>query len=476
MTDTTARRFDASDWLSPIIVKELRQGMRGRTFISTFLLLQLALIVVVSGAMAATAITNTDTMQMFSVFFWIIIGAPLIAVIPIMGLGALQNEIKSNSIELVYLTRLSPWRIVAGKWAALSAQSLLFVFSVLPYLVLRYFLGGIDLLGELSTLLVLLGWCLLLTSVTVGLSAFPGWGVRIGFIFFILFGAQMIPALLFSGIFGSMSVTSGPSGIDSNPYIITPIFGALSLLLMLELGTAKISPAAASRSFQIRLIGVAALVFAAALHFLGDRTGVAFSAAMPILLIVCIIALTETPRWIPSIYQPFSSRGTLARFAGRWLFYPGWQTGVVYTTLVWLTGCLLLPDLQTAGDFFPYLGVYVSMMFAVAITRALRPGTDRGWLWFLSVHVAMILLALFYSMLHHMADSSIPAIAAFPPLTLLMSVAFDVVPNQAPELNNIILLVVLGASLLTLGLRVLPLIPLVRNMEFLEPADPAPTA
>ena len=45
------RKLD--DWLSPILVKELRQGMRARVFVISFLLLQLFLIVLVLGNVAA---------------------------------------------------------------------------------------------------------------------------------------------------------------------------------------------------------------------------------------------------------------------------------------------------------------------------------------------------------------------------------------------------------------------------------------
>ncbi len=50
---------DFADWLSPILVKELRQGLRTRVFTSTFILLQLVLtgcvfIGLLVAAMAAT--------------------------------------------------------------------------------------------------------------------------------------------------------------------------------------------------------------------------------------------------------------------------------------------------------------------------------------------------------------------------------------------------------------------------------------
>src|SRR5690554_4672245 len=100
---------DASDWLSPIIVKELRQGMRGRVFLGSFLLIQVAMMVCASGGLVAASLTSVDQFRFFSGLFWVIIGVPLLIIIPSLGNASLRSELQANSLELVYLTRLTPW-------------------------------------------------------------------------------------------------------------------------------------------------------------------------------------------------------------------------------------------------------------------------------------------------------------------------------------------------------------------------------
>src|SRR5271163_850828 len=125
-----AIKKDFGDWLSPILVKEIRQGFRSRVFVSAFLLIQgLMIFCVVLGLVFAAG----DFTEGSSVFFWIIICLPLLLIMPSHGFGTIGNEIKGNTMELLFLTRLSAWRIVAGKWTAIVAQTILIVCSILPY-------------------------------------------------------------------------------------------------------------------------------------------------------------------------------------------------------------------------------------------------------------------------------------------------------------------------------------------------------
>jgi len=48
----------------------------------------------------------------------------LLFLMPLHGFSALHAEIKSATLELVFLTHFSAWRIAAGKWTALMVQTL----------------------------------------------------------------------------------------------------------------------------------------------------------------------------------------------------------------------------------------------------------------------------------------------------------------------------------------------------------------
>src|SRR5438128_7317412 len=72
---------DFADWLSPILVKELRQGMRARVFVSSFLILQALMIFNVIVGLLSSA-QQADT-SFSSGFFWWMIGLPVLLIMPL---------------------------------------------------------------------------------------------------------------------------------------------------------------------------------------------------------------------------------------------------------------------------------------------------------------------------------------------------------------------------------------------------------
>lgn len=472
-TATTHSAREASDWLSPIIVKELRQGMRGRVFLGSFLLIQVAMMFCTSGALVAASVSSGGQLEFFSGLFWFIIAVPLLGILPFIGNGALGNEIKANSLELVYLTRLTPWRIVAGKWAALFAQGLLFVFSVLPYLVLRYFLGGVDLVTELAALAFLLVFSVCLTAVTVGFSAHNTWIVRGGLILFLFFGLGAAVEAYFIGAAGVFGFTGG-GGIDQNPYVLLAVFVPLGLLLMFEIGTSKIAPPAESRSFHLRALGMLFLAVAALIDFAGDRSGLPLGLVAPALFVICLFSLCESPRWIRSIYVPYTRRGPLARACGRLFFYPGWPSAVIYTTLMSAVFSTLVYKHSGAFDGFPLslLLVYSGLLFPVAVTRFMRPATPFGFAWFLSIHLGMLFLAILVTVLTQTGLIEAAVLVGFLPTSLALLLAWEVLPATDLTIYTAITAVVIGISVAVLLIRGVPLLSSFREMEQPVPAPP----
>ena len=153
---------DFPDWLPPMLVRELRQGIQSGAFFWTFLLLQLLLVLHAAFTVLATSGRfDGDLIRASGGFFWGILVITVGFVIPLRGLNAIATERVGNNLDLVRLTRLSATRIVAGKWAAIVAQVLLVTAAILPYLVLRYFLGGVNVVAEL----VRLGWLVVAAAV-----------------------------------------------------------------------------------------------------------------------------------------------------------------------------------------------------------------------------------------------------------------------------------------------------------------------
>jgi len=72
------KEIDWSDYLSPILVKELRQGLRSKAFVWSFLLLQGLMIIAVVFSLLAPS--GTRGQELISAGFWIMISIPILLI------------------------------------------------------------------------------------------------------------------------------------------------------------------------------------------------------------------------------------------------------------------------------------------------------------------------------------------------------------------------------------------------------------
>lgn len=321
---------DFKDWISPIIVKELRQGMRTKVFTAAFIVLQgfMVLFILIGWNQDRTA-QSEDA----SGFFWGCVFITLVLVMPLRGFGALSSEVRLDTMDLISLTRLSAWRITAGKWAALVSQSILVAIAVLPYVVLRYFFGGVNLFAELIFLGMALLMSCLLSAVMVGLSAFTNFLVR---------GVLAVTAAVGSLTAIIQFIALSQRMPDGIPFSDVPGFGFLylgiilgSIFLMyyfLDMGATRMAPEAINHSTRKRLISILFLlaVLSIPIIFAGVLPAEPFYILGSALIgLFALDALTERPSGVRSLHKSFARGGPLG-----WLFQlffaPGWFTGLFY--------------------------------------------------------------------------------------------------------------------------------------------------
>lgn len=385
---------DFGDWLSPMLVKELRQGVRTRVFVVMFILLQVLLLVNITLTLLVAAVQE-DTMT-GSVFFWLTVSLPVLIVLPLNALGALGAEIKANTLELTFLTRLTASRIILGKWFAIFTQALLLVAAVLPYLVLRYFIGGINVSSELAKLGILLALSAVLSAGAVGISGFPPRIVRaiaaVFCVFAFFFGISSL-----SYFFGGSAVL----GVDLNAAEIAGVFacGSTLLAMMLEIGAGRIAPPAENHSATLRLLAYGLLAVAALAHLLGRSTLLVTLLAFSIAVGVCAIALCEQPRHILSLFRPFARRGWAGRALGK-LLYPGWPFGALFTVTIFGGFGLLLRSQKVfagADHLVQFIAALGSLLLPVALIRLALPKTRHPAALFLGVQLFCIIVMIFCS-------------------------------------------------------------------------------
>jgi ABC-type transport system involved in multi-copper enzyme maturation permease subunit len=369
---------DFPDRLSPMLVKELRQGMRTKAFVGVFLALQIILGVILLSAGAAAS--SDDAGETISNIIFIFFSIAVLIIQPMRGITALSSEVKGNTIDMMVLTRLSAWRIVTGKWASIVSQSALLLVTIIPYLILRYFFGGMNLVGEIVFLAVLFLSSAALTAVTVGLSASGSVILRSVLPMIALpIGAYSLLMALMFGAFGGGGMSTFFALDTEESRIFVSICLAVCAyygFFMLSTGTSLIAPYAENHSTLRRLISLVVAVTAAVLGSMSftdaDMLPLFFTI---VLLPVFAISLSEFAPLAAPTYRKFANRGALGQFAGLFLF-PGWASGFFFCLV--LTGISAVPFLinqPTYGgsDHFIYgLACLAGLLFPAAIINVFR--------------------------------------------------------------------------------------------------------
>ncbi len=325
---------DFADWLSPILVKELRQGLKSRAFVATFIIVQVTMILLVGMQLLTVAGGGgRGAADAFDGFFWAFVWLPLLVMMPARGLTAVSEEVKANTLDLVQLTRLSALRIVMGKWFALVSQTILLVAAILPYAVLRYFFGEVDVVSDLTNIGLLLLTSMWLTAGAIALSSLH-LAVRIVVLVVLLPGFLMGA----SSMMMMMAFGGGSSGAFRSMFEwgwVPVIFAAVYTFLMLEIAAARIAPISENHAAPKRLLalslGAAGLVLA--VNASDDVTGVWLACSAFVFGWVSLEALCERTVLVPSLYSSFARRGAISRLLGR-VLYPGWASGLLFTALL----------------------------------------------------------------------------------------------------------------------------------------------
>ena len=141
---------DFPDRLPPMVVKELRQGLRARLFGETVAGFHLVLLVLIFPMLHFGQDSEVAGAQ--RLLWWIFSGV-LVLLLPLRGLSALIQERRENTLDTLLLTSLSGGRIVWGKWLAIAAQIAVTGISLVPYTIILHAAGGISLTENLTALL-----------------------------------------------------------------------------------------------------------------------------------------------------------------------------------------------------------------------------------------------------------------------------------------------------------------------------------
>ncbi len=345
-----------SERTNPVLVKEVRAALRGRTFMIGFVILLMLALIVSTIAMVATTSdegipSGAGYLGAVSVVFML----GTMVLVPFMAMAAMSAEHEDSALEMLQLSGLAPGRVVFGKLAGAAVQASLIYAACLPFLSFAFLLPGTDLVSLLGGLVTMLAWCLAYSSVGILLGATlkARWARVFGYVFLavVIFMGFMIPSIFLSRFIGF----SGGSVSWIWTLLLPLAISGLVIALCCVHATSRLQHAEENRSTPYRVVGTAALLVACGFGLASDSPDelfvwllVALGLGTPAL----ILGVTEKER-LPRAVLLRTRRRPWPWFAIPWM--PGGGLAVLL------------------------VGVHFGLVLAAGFVAAWRFGTQDAW-------------------------------------------------------------------------------------------------
>ncbi|MEZ7957885.1 MAG: hypothetical protein QMC23_01445 [Rubritalea sp.] len=174
--------------LAPMMLKELRQGLRRGVFLIPFMLIHLFAIAALYlefyteldlGANPFTGVMQMGLFLEYSPFWWVA-GGVCMLLMPMGGIVLMGQEMDEGNYELLQMTELSRWQVVLGKFLSIWSISLLTFSSLIPYLIVRYFVGGMEVWRNIALVMTVVFVAAIIAAGAIGASSFKNPFARLG--------------------------------------------------------------------------------------------------------------------------------------------------------------------------------------------------------------------------------------------------------------------------------------------------------
>ncbi len=475
---------DYPSFLPPMLVKELRQLLRTKGFLTCFLGIHGVMTLALIFALLDQDSSTTNNYGMFNGFFWALMTAMLLVITPLRGMNALSAEIDTRSIDLLLLTQLSARRIVLGKWGSLLSTGVLLALSLLPYGMLRYFFGSVDLLKDLKLLFIMLMLSAALTAVSI-------WSSGLIKIVRFLFPVALIVALQvsFSNFVLSRSgSTISLSFASMKGLQLLALCGCLLFLLVFFLlqASRKLTAPAVNDAPLLRSLPVIGFVLCIMITLAVYPIG-PLVIAFVFMLLACAFDLAQPRELMAVHWRPWLTRSPFLRAVG-YCSLPGWTSAVLFAAiglgLFAIVG--IYPPLRFTGINTPF--VAYAWFLAVAWQAVVAPtvlltclpistGKWGGAGFYFVTQGLMGILALFANNLSQ-STPNLKAFLTFIGSTLPMSsfwLSSPKIPNPGVAPEHIFgQMVSMAGLLLLIWFHSKPSFSLLRRITLQEGPAPAP--
>lgn len=249
MTTTTPDAFDRfgerlADTVNPIVVKEVRQGLRTRVFWLFFSLMLVANLFISLIFFATADEFATRAGRAAFISYFVALGFVQFFVIPYASYRSMAREAEEETWVLLTLTGIGPRRILAGKLGSSVLQGTLYASAAAPFLLFSYFLNGIDLPTIIVGVAAAIGYQVFLVAVAVSLATLAESRLVRALLHFVLLGT-LLWGLGF-GIGGAVALGEFAQKISSSAEFwlgaLSVLFGLVTTgLLLFEAAAARLS-------------------------------------------------------------------------------------------------------------------------------------------------------------------------------------------------------------------------------------------
>lgn len=423
---------DFGDRFSPVVVKELRQGLRTHLFTAAMVLFHGFVVLLLGSVLMEAPIQDVTRI------FWGAAGVMLLVLQPLRAFNALHSEASSGTLDMLTLTSISVFRILYGKWLALFSQSLLVAGSLLPYMVARYQFGGVEIVREAVALVVLVLGSGVVTAAVLAFSSQPSVLLRlaltagIGFCAFPL--GYFIHFLVTSAEADQMLRRFGELEMWQRWGIVAGVLALCfyTMWYFLALGASRIAPDSENHSTRKRVI---VMVAHAALMILGllicrlstdvQDASLVMISLLFLTLFVCMDVLTEEMPRSPMSLAGLAGHGGSGRLAGR-LLHPGWASGVFFSSVLCLMTMALLVTFEHRRGYGNWSNGpslhFFCLLLAVFVPVLIRWKGSRIFANWWVVQICMVVLGVLVGKLTVVVGSNFGWLGVVAPVTMLFGV------------------------------------------------------
>lgn len=342
-----------SDHLNPILVKEVRQAVRGRYFrVSYGITLTIALLLSIGmligyAADEARGGLGGDAGPAFFVAMFCCLAVAGFFWVPFFAFFSMGNEWDENTFDLLVLSNLRPRRVVWGKLWSAGVQALLYFCTFGPFLVFAFLLNGVDLREIVVLLPLAFLFSLCLSMVALSLSTLS-WHkfARMSLMTLTAAGLITITGMAF-GLIGSMRFWARSGELMEAAFGIASVSVAVALLAA-EVAVIRLAHAEENRSTGMRVVMLGWLLILLGWLDVSQASGpddeytmVGFLTFVLVTLVPCIFFITEPEALGRRVRQHVSARRVLAFLSIP--FLPGGGRGLLLTLLLWGAYWLVAP-------------------------------------------------------------------------------------------------------------------------------------